>query len=114
MDTRNDEYQLHLAGNHDLNAAERAIETFKNYFIAGLCSTHPNFPLNQWDKMLPQVVLTLNLHRPSRLNPQLSTHAMVHGCYDYSSHPIAPPGSRVLTHDLPDNRKSWAPHSTEG
>jgi hypothetical protein len=28
------------------NAAERAIHTFKNHFIPGLCSTNRDFPLN--------------------------------------------------------------------
>ena len=114
MDSFNITYQLTPAGNHGRNAAERAIQTFKSHFIAGLCSTHPTFPLRHWDKLLPQAVLTLNLLRPARLYPQLSAYTMVHGNYDYSSHPIAPPGMRVLVHDLPSNRKSWAPHATEG
>eukprot|EP00978_Attheya_sp_CCMP212_P006284 scaffold14236_cov54-Attheya_sp.AAC.6 len=37
---------LHI---HRRNAAERAIRTFKNHFIAGLCSTDVNFPLHLWD-----------------------------------------------------------------
>jgi hypothetical protein len=32
-----------------LNAAERAIRTFQNHFIAGLCSIGPNFPIHLWD-----------------------------------------------------------------
>ena len=31
--------------NHRLNAAGRAIQTFKNHFISGLCTTDTNFPL---------------------------------------------------------------------
>ena len=31
--------------NHRVNAAERAIQTYKNYFISGLCSTDSNWPL---------------------------------------------------------------------
>ena len=54
--------------------------------------------------------MTLNLLRPARLHPQLSAYAMVHGAYDYSSQPIM----RVLVHDLPNHRKSWAPHASEG
>ena len=72
MDSFHITYQLTPAGNHGRNAAERAIQTFKSHFIAGLCSTHPTFPLRHWDKLLPQAVLTLNLLRPARLHPQLS------------------------------------------
>ena len=107
-------YQLTPAGNHGRNAAERAIQTFKNHFVAGLCSVHPSFPLQHWDKLIPQAVLTLNILRPSRLNPKLSAYSQVHGVYDYSAHPIAPPGMHVLVHDLPQNRRSWAPHASEG
>ena len=42
------DYQLTLAGLHWRNWYEREIQTFKNNFIAGLCSTYPNFPLNLW------------------------------------------------------------------
>jgi hypothetical protein len=54
---------------------------------------HPDFPLNLWDKLLPQAVLTLNLLRPSRINPQLSAHVQVHGNFNYDKTPIAPPTS---------------------
>jgi hypothetical protein len=43
------------------NAAERVIHTFKNHFITGLCSTNRDFPLNIWDKLMPQCLLALNL-----------------------------------------------------
>jgi hypothetical protein len=38
------DFQLVPLGLHRRNAAERAIRTFKNHFIAGLCSTDTNFP----------------------------------------------------------------------
>jgi hypothetical protein len=42
------EVDFHLAPPHvhHRNAAERAIRTFKNHLIAGLCSTDRDFPLN--------------------------------------------------------------------
>jgi hypothetical protein len=48
------QYQLVPPHIHRRNAAERAIRTFKNHFIAGLCSTHPDFPLRLWDSLIPQ------------------------------------------------------------
>ena len=46
IEAHNISYQLTPAGNHGRNSAERAIQTFKNHFIAGLCSVHPQFPLH--------------------------------------------------------------------
>ena len=51
---------------HRANLAERAIQTFKAHFKAGLASVDPDFPLTEWDRLLPHAVLTLNLHL---LNP---------------------------------------------
>ena len=46
---------------HRRNAAERAIQTWKNHFCAGLATCDPNFPLTEWDLLLPQAEITLNL-----------------------------------------------------
>ena len=59
MDDESVEFQLVPPHVHRRNAAERAIRTFKNHFIAGLCSTDPNFPLHLWDRLLPQALITL-------------------------------------------------------
>ena len=48
------DFQLAPPNIHRQNAAERAIRTFKNHFIAGLCSVEPAFPMHLWDKLLPQ------------------------------------------------------------
>ena len=84
--------QLAPAGCHRRNSAERAIRTLKNNFIAGLCTAHKNFPLNKWDSLLPQAVITLNLLRTSRLNPKLSAHALLNRPYNFNATPMSPPG----------------------
>jgi hypothetical protein len=38
---------------HRQNAAERAIQTFKNHFVAGLCSVDKQFPMHLWCELLP-------------------------------------------------------------
>ena len=40
------QYQLTPPHIHRRNTAERAIRTFKNHFISGLCSVDRNFPLH--------------------------------------------------------------------
>lgn len=108
------DFQLVPAHMHRRNAAKRAIRTFKNHFIAGLCSTDKLFPMNLWDRLLPQALITLNLLRASRLNPRLSAYAQLHGSFDFNATPLAPPGTRVVVHEKPSVRASWAPHGQEG
>ena len=107
-------FQLAPPAIHRRNAAERQIRTFKNHFIAGLATVDPSFPLHAWCRLLPQAETSLNLLRASRLNNKLSAHAQLHGQFDYNQTPLAPPGMKVLAHDKPDNRGTYAPHGTLG
>jgi len=113
MDEEDIQFQLVPPGIHRRNATKRAIRTWKNHFIAGLCSTDPDFPMNLWDRLVPQANLTINLLRGSRMNPKLSAYAQVQGAFDYNRTPLAPPGTRVLVHEKPNNRESWAPHGVD-
>ena len=54
-------YQLAPPHMHRTNSAERAIQTFKNHFIAGLNVCNSQFPVAEWDHLLPQAKITLNL-----------------------------------------------------
>jgi hypothetical protein len=85
-------YQLVPPHCHRRNASERAIRTFKEHFVAGFSSVDPTFPLHFWDRLLPQAEITLNLLRTSRLHPQLSAAAHLHGLIDYNKTYFAPPG----------------------
>jgi hypothetical protein len=95
------EYQLVPPHCHHLNAAERAIRTFKEHFVAGLSSEDPTFPLQMWDRLLPQAEITLNLLPTSRLHPQLSTAVHLHGIVDYNKKAFAPPGCKLIAHEKP-------------
>ena len=59
------------AHNHRINAAEQAVQTFKNHFIAGLRTAHPDFRLQLWCKLLPHVEMTLNLLRTAAITNSL-------------------------------------------
>jgi hypothetical protein len=56
-------YQLVPPHCHLRNAAERAIRTFKEHFVAGLSSVDPSFPMHLWYRLLPHAEITLNLLR---------------------------------------------------
>jgi hypothetical protein len=91
-------YQLTPPNVKHSNTVERELRTFKNHLIAGLCSVDPNFPLNLWDEILYQAIITLSLLCASRINPWLSAYAQVHGAFNFNHTPLAPPGTRVLVH----------------
>ena len=99
---------------HRANAAERAIRTWKNHFITILCGLDPQFPLQLWDRLIDQTNLTLNLLRPSRLNPKMAAEAMLNGPFDFNRTPIAPLGTKVLVHEKPTVRGTWSPHAIDG
>jgi hypothetical protein len=55
--------QLIKPHNHRVNAAKRAILTFKDAFIVTLATTDLDFPLQLWDRLTPQVLNCLNMMR---------------------------------------------------
>jgi hypothetical protein len=107
-------YQLAPLHIHRRNNAERAIQTFKNHFIAGLCSVDPTFPLKLWDKLLPQAKITLNLLQKSRSNPRITAYDQLNGHFDFNRTPLAPPGTQIIAHEKPDQRAYWDPHGVDG
>ena len=112
--SKNITVQLVEPHNHRVNAAERAIQTFKNHFISGLCATDANFPLQLWNHLVPQAVITCNTLRRSRTNPHISAYEQLHGKkYDWNAHPMAPPGTRAVIFNPPNLRTSWGPRALD-
>jgi hypothetical protein len=114
LHSKDTQFQLVPPHVHRQNAAERAIQTFKNHFVAMLCSTDTQFPIHLWYRLIPQAVITLNPLRQSRINPKLPAHAQLNGLFDYNKTPLAPPGTKVIIHEKPDHRGSWSPHGLNG
>ena len=111
----NTTYQLVLPDNHKRNIAKRALQTIKVHFKTVLANTEdPSFPANQWDRLLPQMELPLNLLCASCSNPGLSAWAFLFGQFDYNRSPIAPPGMKVITQVKAGKRASWGQNSTDG
>ena len=108
------EYQLVPPHNHRTNPCERAIQTFKNHFIATLAGTDPHFPLHLWDRTLPQVQMTLNMLRASNINPNILAYAQLNGQFDFNATPLAPIGTKVIVHERPAQRGTWAVHGQDG
>ena len=86
----------------------------KTIFLAVLASADPKYPVSEWDRLLPQAELTLNLLWNSRVNPRLSSYAYLFGQFDFNTTPLAPAGTKVLVHEKPSQQASWAYHGVEG
>ena len=107
-------YQLVPQHIHRRNAAERAISTWKDHLIAGICATNPSFPMHLWDRLLKQCNMTLDMMRTSRIHPPLSTYHQLHGHYSYDATPMIPPGTKVVMDEKPKQRGSWDIHGEDG
>ncbi len=87
--------------NHRVNAAECAIQTFKDHFISALATTDSKFPLQLWDKLTSQVENTLNLMRASRINPNISAYEAFRGPYDWNRFPSHPQDAKPSSTNPP-------------
>ena len=57
MTEKDERFQLIPPHLHRRNSVERAIQTFKNHFIAGIASVNKNFPVNIWCRLIPHYLL---------------------------------------------------------
>ena len=107
MTSMNIKYQLVPPSNHITNNAEREIQIFKNHFIALLYSVDKYFHLQLRDRILQQATISLNILRKSRTLPHISAYTHIFGEFDFNRTPLAPPGTRVIIHNIPNYRASW-------
>ena len=110
LDNKHVLFQLYALCIHWMNVAEQTTHMFKNYFIVRICDTDHSFNLKLLDKLLPQTILTFNLHRSIHLNPRISIYSQIYGTFDTNQAPLAPPGTNLFIHGTLDQRPTWSPH----
>ena len=93
---------------HRANLRERSIKPFKNHLKAGLATTDPDYSTTEWDRLIPQAEVTLNLLRATRVNPRLAAYAYILGKFNFNSTPMEPPGTKVLAYLKPGQRPTLA------
>ena len=71
LKNENVNYQSILPHSHCRELEERATQTWKNNFKAGLVNVDPAFALKKWDHLIEQAKITLNLLNKSRSNKKL-------------------------------------------
>ncbi len=106
--------QLIPPHNHHINAANRAIATFKEHFVTALAAVDSLCPLQLWDEFLPQVELTLNLLRFSPSNPAVLANQELYGTFNFNKTPLAPLGTKALGFNDLATHALWVPHATNG
>ena len=104
MTTKNLKYQLVPPSNHRENNAERLIQTFKNHFVAGLCSVEKYFHFQLWYRLLHQATISINLLSKSITLTYISDYTPIFGEFDFNCTHLSPPGTRVVMHNRPNNR----------
>ena len=67
-----------------------------------------------WDKILPQTELSINLLRQSTIAPLLSAWEAFNGPFNFNATPLGLIGCRVLIHNKPSTRASWAFRARDG
>eukprot|EP00804_Cyclotella_cryptica_P012520 CCRYP_017704-RB/>CCRYP_017704-RB protein AED:0.24 eAED:0.24 QI:0/0/0/1/0.5/0.33/3/0/909 len=107
-------YQLVPPDDHRRNVAEKAIQTWKDHFVAVISGTAAKFPLHLWCQLIPHMERQLNLLRQSNANPKISAYAHLYGPHDYNPAPFVPIGMEALVHDKPHRRKTYAQHCSRG
>ena len=91
---------------HRVIATKRAIQTFKNHTISGLCVCDKEFLSILWCKIIKQAQDTLNMLRTSQIHPKLSTFRVLEDHYDFNKVPFRPLGTRATISPISMPRKS--------
>jgi len=107
-------FQLVIPYDHTRNLAERAIETWKSYFIAGLSKMPKTFPLHLWCRLLPFCDINLNKLQSALFNPHISAYETLYGLLDYNAMPLASPGTRAIVYETPNAWGLWDVHGARG
>jgi hypothetical protein len=64
--------------------------------------------------LIKQTAMTLNMVQPSRINPKLSAYNQLWGIFNFKKTSMAPPGCKVVVHERPQERGTWADHGVAG
>ena len=108
-------YQLVPPNDHCCNVAKKAIQTWKDHFIAILSGTADKFPLNLWCQLIPHMERQLNLLCQSNTNSKISAYAHLYGPHVWKPSSMTnPTDARPMPNTAPKNGSLASPQSTTG
>ena len=79
-----------------------------------LAGVADDFPMQLWDRLLPQTRITLNLLQQSNAVPAVSAYAHLSSPFDYTKMPLVPMGFGAQVHNKTEKRGTWAYRSVDG
>ena len=91
-------WELVPVGMHRQNVAEKTAQTFKGHFKYILCGVAEDFPMNLWDRLIPQAELICNILHQSNVAPKVSAQVYAFGPQDFNRMPLARMGCAVQIH----------------
>jgi hypothetical protein len=87
---------------------------FRRTFFRRRHISRPIFTITFLKCLLPQVEMIMNLLCTPRQHPQLSAAAHFHHMIDYNKTAFSPLGCKIIAHEKPSQRRTWAPHGKHG
>ena len=100
-------FQVFPPNMHRWNASEQAIWTWKKLFISRLYTTNLDLPIIEWDHIIFQYLITLNILHNSRVNQGLLVYSYLWSLYNFNKSPVSPLGTCMVFHDKPGNCMLW-------
>eukprot|EP00804_Cyclotella_cryptica_P000515 CCRYP_018518-RA/>CCRYP_018518-RA protein AED:0.48 eAED:0.45 QI:0/0/0/1/0/0/2/0/123 len=67
-------------------------DPYRGHFIGVFTGVSSDFPIHQWDELIPQTTLTMNSLRRSNIAPTMSAYTYHCGQLNYNQMPLAPMG----------------------
>ena len=111
-----EEYKIQMElvqpGYHRRNAAEVAIQNSKSHFLSVLAGVAGTFPMQLWNRLLPQVEITINLLQQLNVMPLVSAYAHLSGSFNYNKVSLAPMGYGAQVHEKTYKRGTWTYHTS--
>ena len=114
MKQNNITFQLVPTYIHQHKRAETTIQTFKDHFIAGLCTFNPNFPLYLWDKLIPIPSSLSTYFEAAESTPNFWHISNCTVIFITMRHQWSHQIKKVLVFEPPAKRGSYSPHGIEG
>ena len=101
------DFQLIPRNIHRINAAKRAVRTFKAHFLAVLSEVTSDFPQFLWDLLLVQTGMTLNFLCQSTFNRMTLAWEYFAVPFQYDATPLGPLGMNGIIHKRASQCHSW-------
>ena len=99
---------------HQRNVTKVAIKAFKRNFSSIIAGVAIDFPMHQWERLLTQAEITINLLRQSNTTPTVSAYTEIFGPFNYNIMPLGIMGCAVLIYENPNAHATWDNHSVYG